>query len=121
VRKHWLLGVQLGDKQDQLMEVYRARQFDFALRTRRNMHNTYLDILCCFGIIGLLVFLGGWLVFPLMACWRVQDGLGLIIVLAFAAAMITETYFDRSIGCLLAGFFITLVSAWKKGSHARGG
>ncbi len=115
-RQHWLVGVQLGDKQARLMDVYRSRQFDIALRTRRNTHDTYLDVLCCFGIIGLLTFLAGWLIFPLVACYRRKDGLGSIIILAIAVAMITESYFDRSIGCLLAGFFICFVVACEENS-----
>jgi O-antigen ligase len=110
-KQHWLTGVQLGDKQDRLMDFYRARQFDFALRTTGNMHNTYLDVFCCFGIIGLLLFLCGWLIFPIRSSYRAGDGLGVLIVLAFAVSMVTESYFDRSIGCLLAGFFFCFVSA----------
>ncbi|MDP4147908.1 MAG: O-antigen ligase family protein [Bacteroidota bacterium] len=110
-KRHWLAGVQLGDKQDRLMDVYRARRFDFALLTVRNMHNTYLDVLSCFGIIGLLLFLGGWLIFPVWNCHRAGDGLGLVMALAFAVSMVTESYFDRSIGCLLAGFFFCFISA----------
>jgi O-antigen ligase len=111
-RNHWLVGIPLGDMQDRLMEVYRDRQFDLALRTRRNMHNTYLDVFCTFGIVGLLVFLAGWLVFPLLEGLRDRDGLGVVILLAIAVAMITESYFDRSIGCLIAGFFICFVESW---------
>jgi O-antigen ligase len=111
IRHHWVAGVQLGDKQDRLMEVYRARHFDFAVRTTRNMHNTYLDVLCSFGVIGLIVFLAGWLVFPLLSCRNASDGFGLLVILAFAISMITESYFDRSIGCLLAGFFFSFIAA----------
>jgi O-antigen ligase len=119
-RRHWLVGVPLGDKQDQLMQVYRDRQFDLALRTRRNMHNTYLDIFCGFGIIGLLIFLAGWLVFPLLEGLRDRDGLGIFIIGAIAVAMVTESYFDRSIGCLLAGFFLCLVESWRRPSRPGG-
>jgi hypothetical protein len=27
--------------------------------------------------------------------------------------MITETYMDRSMGCLLLGFFLSFISAWR--------
>jgi O-antigen ligase len=125
-RHNWFTGAQLGDKQDRLMEVYKARQFDFAYQSKRNMHNTYLDIACCFGVIGLLVFLLGWIILPLLACFRgvdrpgngsIPDALGVFIIVAFAAAFITETYLDTSIGCILTGFFICLVSAWKRPSY----
>ncbi|HEY4206635.1 MAG TPA: O-antigen ligase family protein [Puia sp.] len=43
-RKHWLTGVQLGDKQDSLMAAYKEKGFQFAYDRKRNMHNNYLDI-----------------------------------------------------------------------------
>ena len=110
-REHWLTGVPLGDKEQKLIEVFRARQFDFAVQSRRNMHNTYLDVLCNFGVIGLGVFLLGFLVLPLAGCYRYRDGWGAFTILAFGAAMITETWLDRSLGCLLLGFFLSLISA----------
>jgi O-antigen ligase len=113
-KKNLLAGATLGDKQDELMQVYRERQFEFAFRSRRNMHSTYLDTLCTFGVVGLAVFLAGWLLFPLLGCRRNRDRLGPFIIAAFAAAMITESYFDRSIGCLLAGFFLCLVVSIQK-------
>lgn len=118
--EHWLTGVPLGDKQVKLMEVYKARQFDLGYRTRRNMHSTYLDVLCNFGVIGFGIFLLGYLCYPLIACWRAKDGFGAFIVLALAVSMITETYPDRSIGCLLLGFFLCFVSAYKEPRRVAG-
>jgi len=112
--QHWLTGVPLGDKEVKLMEVYKARQFDLGWQTRRNMHNTYLDVLCNFGVIGFSIFLLGYLILPLIACYRGRDGLGAFVVLALAASMITETYPDRSIGCLYLGIFLSLLAAGKR-------
>jgi len=112
-RENWLVGAQLGDKQDRLMEVYRSKQFDFAVETHRNMHNNYLDVLCTFGVIGFSLFLVGYLVIPLRRAVRTGDILSLIIVLSFAVSMTTETYMDRGIGCLLLGFFFSLVAAFR--------
>jgi O-antigen ligase len=114
-RQHPLAGLPLGDKQDQLMQVYKDRQFDFALQARLNMHNTYLDVLCNLGVFGLLVFLLGYLILPLVVSYKARDGLGLFIVLTFAVAMSTETWTDRSVGCIMLAFFLSLVSAWKRG------
>jgi len=114
VQGHWLMGVPLGDKQDKLVEVYKQRQFNYAVESRRNMHNTYLDVLCNLGVIGLCIFLLGYLIFPLAGCYRARDGLGLFIILSFAVAMVPETWLDRSVGCIMLGFFFSLVSAWRR-------
>ncbi|HTI07070.1 MAG TPA: O-antigen ligase family protein [Puia sp.] len=111
--RHWLTGVPLGDKELKLMEVFKEKQFDFAYQSRRNMHSTYLDVLCNFGVIGLGIFLLGYLVIPLITCYRAGDGLGAFIILTLGASMITETYPDRSIGCLFLGFFLCFAAAWK--------
>jgi len=108
-QQHWLTGVQLGDKQARLMEAYKDNGFDFAFRNQRNMHNNYLDILCCFGIVGLLLFLAGYIVIPLVKAVRSADWVRVAILLTFTISMIVESYFDRSAGCLLAGFWFCLI------------
>jgi len=112
-KAHWLTGVQLGDKQARLMEAYKANGFDFGVRNRRNMHSLYLDIFCCFGIIGLALFLAGYLVVPLRVAFRSADWIGLAILSTFGIGMIVESYFDRSAGCLLAGFFFSFIAGYK--------
>jgi hypothetical protein len=83
------------------------------------MHSLYLDILCCFGVIGLLLFLAAYVVLPLRTAYRAADWLGLAILLTFAIGMIVESYFDRSAGCLLAGFFFCFIAAYKNEAGGR--
>lgn len=101
-----LMGVGLGDKKSALISQYQKKNFGFAVRTERNVHNNYLDILLSLGIIGLLLFLTGWLLLPIRQLIRQHDGLALLMILSIALAMITENYFDRSLGGMLVGFFI---------------
>ncbi|HEX7904378.1 MAG TPA: O-antigen ligase family protein [Chitinophagaceae bacterium] len=101
-----LWGVHLGDKKAKLMEVYREKNFQFAIRTEKNLHNNYFDIAVSLGLAGLVLFLVGWILLPIRKAWRHRDGLALLIMLTFAIAMITENYFDRSLGSMLFGFFI---------------
>ncbi|HWK02905.1 MAG TPA: O-antigen ligase family protein [Puia sp.] len=109
--RHWALGVPLGDKQVKLMEIYKEKHFDIAFQSRRNVHNNYLDVLYCFGVFGFTVFLLGYFVLPLIEAFKDRDILGAVIIGAFAAALITETYMDRSIGCLLLAFFLSFISS----------
>lgn len=101
-----VMGVHIGDKRDRLFEVYRQKNFHFAIQTNKNVHNNYLDILYSLGLVGLLAFLTGWIVLPLVLAWKKGDGLAVLIILTFSAAWITENYFDRNLGGMLTGFFI---------------
>ena len=104
--QHSFFGVPIGDKKDKLMEVYKEKDFQFAIHTQKNLHNNYLDILVSLGIIGLIVFLISWIIIPIRVAWHYKDGLAILIMLTFAIAMLTENYFDRSLGGMLFGFFI---------------
>jgi O-antigen ligase len=112
--KDWLLGAQIGDKQDKLMDIYRAKQFDFAIQTKRNMHSNYIDVFCTFGLFGFILFLMGYVILPFRNAVRAKDLLAGLIVGFLAISMITETYMDRSMGCLLLGFFLSIVAAFKQ-------
>lgn len=114
IRQHPVFGVQLGDKLPELMKVYKARQFDFAYESRRNMHNNYLDIWASLGIVGLLIFLYGFLVEPIRQSIKTNDIIGLFIMAAFMLAFVTETYFDRSMGNFMFGFFIAFIVSYRK-------
>jgi O-antigen ligase len=106
-------GVDIGDKKDRLMEMYQSKNFQFAIKTGKNLHNNYLDILVSMGLIGLVLFLSGWVIFPLLIAWRRRDNLSLLIIFTFAFAMITEVYLDRSLGGMLLGFFIPFLLSVK--------
>lgn len=105
-RENPVMGVHLGDKRDALFKVYRKKNFLFAIETNKNVHNNYLDILYSMGLIGLLAFATGWIVLPLLLSLRSKDGLAALVILTFAAAWVTENYFDRNLGGMLTGFFI---------------
>jgi O-antigen ligase len=118
-RKHWLTGVQLGDKQDSLMAKYKEKGFMFAWERKRNMHNNYLDICCSFGVVGIALFLLGYVVIPLWKAARTRDYLGLALLLAMLVSMVVESYFDRSLGCLVMGFFFSFIASYKDGRQLR--
>ena len=108
-KEHPLTGVGLGDKKDELFKVYEQKQFHFAITTKKNVHNNYLDILFSMGVAGFLLFLSGWILLPFVQFIRNRDGLAFLILITFTLAMLTENYFDRSIGAMLFGFFVTFL------------
>ncbi len=111
-QQHPVFGVRIGDKKDKLFEVYEQKGFRFAIETNKNVHNNYLDILYSMGLIGLGVFLLGWIILPIAAAWKNSDGLAILIIITFAAAWVTEIYFDRNLGGMLTGFFIPFVLSY---------
>ncbi|WP_431211989.1 O-antigen ligase family protein [Puia sp. P3] len=113
-RRYWLFGAQLGDKQDQLYSVYREKKFDYAVQSKKNMHNNYIDVFCTFGLIGFVVFLCGYVILPMQKAIRNRNLLGGLMVGFLAISMFSETYMDRSMGCLLLGFFLSFISAWRR-------
>lgn len=118
--QHPVTGVGIGDKTSTLNELYKQKKFWFAIETGKNVHNNYLDILYSTGIIGLCVFLMGWFILPFLYFIPNKDYLAIIVTLTFACAMITEVYFDRSLGAILFGFFIPflLISSGKRNNHS---
>ena len=104
--QHPVTGVGIGDKTSQLNALYREKKFWFAIDTGKNVHNNYLDILYSMGIIGLLLFVTGWFILPVYFFLKQKDYLAMLISITFACAMITEVYFDRSLGAILFGLFI---------------
>jgi O-antigen ligase len=112
-KRYWLTGAQLGDKQDRLIEVYKSKQFDYAVQTKKNMHNNYIDVFCTFGVVGFVVFLLGYVVLPLSKAIRNRSLLGGLMIGFLAISMFSETYMDRSMGCLLLGFFLSFISSWR--------
>jgi O-antigen ligase len=113
-KRNPVFGVGLGDKRDELYKMYEEKQFYFARKEGKNVHSNYIDILYSMGIIGFAAFLLAWVVLPLLRAWSFRDGLAFLVIGTFAIAMITEIYFDRTIGGLTAAFFIPFLLADKK-------
>lgn len=104
-----LAGVGLGDKQDALFEKYKEKQFAFAYATKKSVHSNFVDVLYSTGAIGFLLFFAGWVLLPVVYVLKKEDGLGFLMVLTIVSAMVTEIYFDRTIGSMICGFFIPFV------------
>jgi O-antigen ligase len=113
-KNHPVFGTGLGDKKDELVKVYEEKKFQFAINSGKNVHNNYLDILMSTGITGFFLFLMGWAILPLIRIVRFRDELGFIILITFLIAMLTENYFDRSLGAILFGFFVPFLLSAKQ-------
>ncbi|WP_191906992.1 O-antigen ligase family protein [Adhaeribacter soli] len=101
-----LTGVHLGDKEAHLLKKYQEKNFHFAIKTDKNVHSTYLDILFSLGLTGLLLFVTGWLLMPLAFALKQQDYLTALMLLSFGIALVTEVYLSRTFGAMALGFFV---------------
>ena len=108
-QQHFWLGVPLGDKRQILYDKYREKGFFFGIQTKKNLHSNYLDVFSNLGIFGFLTFIIGFIISPLIVAATRKDAMGIAFIIALAIAFISETYFDRSVGCLLIGFFISFL------------
>jgi O-antigen ligase len=117
IKRHPITGVSLGDKDQALLDVFKEKGFQFGIRTNKNMHSTYLDVLASLGIIGLTTFLLGFVILPLADCIKLKDVIGSIVLIDFMLSFVSETYPDRSMGCIIFGFFISFIISYKKKLH----
>ncbi|WP_207435231.1 O-antigen ligase family protein [Sabulibacter ruber] len=106
VKVNFLKGVDLGDKEKALTEKYQEKNFQFAIKTEKNVHSNYLDILYSVGIIGFFAYLFSWLILPFISALKSGNVLGMVFILTFAIAWTTEVYFGRTFGVMLVGFFL---------------
>ncbi|HTL09419.1 MAG TPA: O-antigen ligase family protein [Chitinophagaceae bacterium] len=112
-RHNFLLGTGVGDKMDELKKQYAAKGFTFGISTNRNVHNTYLDIWLSLGLLGLLLFMAGF-VFSFKACITAGDWPGILILACLCISIISETYIDRTIGNTILSFFFAFIASYKK-------
>ena len=113
-KQHPIFGVHIGDKKTKLFEMYAQKGFQFGIENNKNVHSNFLDILYSLGLIGFALFLTGWIVLPIVTACKQQDGLAILVITTFAAAWITEIYFDRNLGGMLTGFFIPFLLTYIK-------
>lgn len=121
IKRHWLTGVGIGDKMDSLLAQYRVLGFDFGIKSRRNLHNSYLDVLFTMGVIGLTFFLVAFAWIPLRDAWLRADGWAFAVIACFLLAMFPETYLDRTVGNTFLSFFYSLLAARTAGYRVQNG
>ena len=117
IKNNIIIGTGLGDKMDELKKQYAKKEFYFGIKTNRNLHNNYLDVWISLGLIGVIIFLLGFIVLPIFYCINSKDWYGLLIIISFMLSMISETYMDRTVGNTMLAFFVAFITSYKKRSE----
>ncbi len=105
-----LLGTGIGDRSGDLKKKYEEKKFWYAFNTNKNTHNQYLDILISMGIIGLLLFLLLFFIYPVCSFIKQKQTLAIILFLLLAICLFTENMFDRYQGIIFIPFMLSLAT-----------
>jgi O-antigen ligase len=103
-----LLGTGIGDKNDELRKKYEEKNFWYALTTDKNTHNQYLDIVMSMGIIGLIIFLLCYFIYPFWVFYKRRQIFPVMLFLLLVLCLITENMFSRYQGIVLLAFMLPL-------------
>ena len=93
---HFWVGVPKGDLDDKLEKIYKKNNHLKGLERSYNCHNQYLQVLCYFGIFGLLYFI----------CW---------LYYVFKASLHTNTIFQLLVFSILVYFCTESIMSVNKG------
>ena len=104
LRHNILLGVGIGDQQEELNSSYNKNNYFAGVEFRFNMHNQYMQVMLATGIIGLSIFLL-ILGLQIISAIRNYNFLYLSFILLFSLASLTESTLNRSKGVVLFTLF----------------
>lgn len=104
-----LIGVSAGDYIDELMKVYKERNFHYAYEREWGVHNQYIETMVSFGLLGLAVFSYGF-IYPVYLSVKKGNYLHAIVLLLFLLAFLTESILNRFMGVVLFAFFNSLLA-----------
>jgi O-antigen ligase len=111
IQENWLIGVGIGDVQDQLNGCYSGHKWSPALYERSyNTHNQYLQTFLSTGIIGfvlLLVLFGMVLRFSIKS----KNIIFASFIILFSFCCLTESMFEKNKGIVFFTFFSVVLMA----------
>jgi hypothetical protein len=106
-KDHLLVGVGIGDAQDELDRVFRSVDYKFGYMDRQNPHNEYLSQLISTGMLGLIIFLICYFYYIRKSLMR-GNPYGVAFLVIFAIACMVESMLARHKGIVFFGLFNSL-------------
>ena len=102
-----LLGVGIGDVQDELTAEHLRTNNVEAYTNKYNAHNDWLQIVLGTGLVG-LVFFSHFFLQLIKKAWRTRDLYMVTFVLFFLITSMTQSILERNKGIIFFSFFTTL-------------
>ena len=109
IAKNFLLGVGIGDLQDEMQAQYRAQKSTLRIDRRLRPHNYYLTTWLNTGLVG-FVLLIGLLYFYLKQQWSYRQIQGYLFGLVFAFSLLIEDGLETQMGLTMFAFFYAFYS-----------
>ncbi len=109
-------GAGIGDKEEVLAEIYKAKGKDFTVEKQYNSHNIYLDATLTMGIPGLLLLLAA-LAVPAVMAWRRRDFILMSLIFSVAFSGLFEAILNRQMGIMFCGLFLMVALASQRGGE----
>lgn len=107
IKENPWFGVGHGDYEDQLIEVYKRKDFKLGIKRRFGTHNMYLQNLIMFGVVGFGIFLI-YLFVPLFYSFKKKNYLFASIFIFMMLAMLTEDVLAKNQGVMPFALFVGL-------------
>jgi O-antigen ligase len=107
-----VVGVGVGDVQDELMNCYASKNIDSALFFRFNSHNQYLNTAAQTGLAGLILLLILLVGSAIKGIKNENDAL-LIFLMLFAMCILSESMMERRWGIFFFAFFYSIFHFYK--------
>lgn len=109
IADHWLLGVGIGDLQQEMLDRYEQRASQLRPDRRLRPHNYYLTTWLNLGILGLLLFIWIMLLF-IKQQLHYKQLQGFIIGLSILLTLLIEDGLETQMGLTIFAFFFAFYS-----------
>lgn len=109
IAKNFILGVGIGDLQDEMQAQYRAQKSALRIDRRLRPHNYYLTTWLNTGLFG-FVILVGLFYFYLKQQWNYRQLQGFLFGLVFAFSFFIEDGLETQMGLTMFAFFYAFYS-----------
>ena len=109
---HFWFGIPKGDLDEKLEKIYKKNNHFKGIERSYNCHNQYLQVLCYFGIFGLLYFIL-WIYYVFKASIRTNI-IFQLLVFSILVYFCTESIMSVNKGIIFISYFFTLIAIYEK-------